>query len=138
MTPLINACDDLTFEKVKHHIKAFELDDRQLKKEEFLCAFDRENLLAFGRLREYKDFSEICSIGVIPEMRAKGIGRQITQALIQKSNVPIFLVTIIPEFFNALGFEYCDSYPNEIKEKLNYCRCSLIVAEEYAVMKLKV
>jgi|SRR5690606_12622091 len=137
MTPSIQACDDLTFEKVKHHIKAFELDDRELKKEEFLCAFEREKLLAFGRLREYKDFAEICSIGVIPEMRGKGIGTQITKALIQKSKVPVFLVTIIPQFFEALGFALCTSYPIEINEKLNYCRCSLVVAEEYGVMKLK-
>ena len=57
------------------------------------------------------------------------------QALIEKTNQTIYLVCIIPEYFENFGFTICNSYPEEINDKLKYCTESLVVPEKYVVMR---
>lgn len=74
-------------------------------------------------------------MGVIEPERLKGVGKQLVQALVQKSKGPLFLVCIIPEFFEPFGFYTVDEFPEEMQEKLNYCTSELVVPEKYVVMK---
>ena len=90
MTPRIDLCTQDLFEEVKEKIDAFELDNRALKPEEFLIVKNREGLLGFGRLREFNGFSEMCSLGIIEAKRLTGLGKQLTQALIEKTNQTIY------------------------------------------------
>lgn len=129
-------CSESQFEEVKKFIRTFELDNRELKQTEFLVEQKGPELLGFGRIREYNGFSELCSLGVIEHQRLKGIGKKLCQALIKKTNQPLYLVCIIPEYFSSFGFTICNEYPAEIKNKLDYCIGSLPVEETYVVMKL--
>lgn len=131
-----NACSESQFEEVKKFIHLFELDNRELAQTEFLVEQNGQELLGFGRIREYKGFSELCSLGVIEDQRLKGIGKKLCRALIKKTNQPLYLVCIIPEYFSSFGFTICKEYPAEIKNKLDYCIGSLPVEETYVVMKL--
>lgn len=135
MIPRIDICSAENFEEVKTKIDEFELDNRELKAEEFLVIKNREGLLGFGRLRAYTDFAEMCSLGIIESKRSLGLGKQLTQSLIEKTNQTIYLVCIIPEYFKSFGFNICDSFPTEIQDKLNYCIQSLVVPEPYVVMR---
>lgn len=131
----IKPCDAEAFERVKYYIDCFDLDNRGLRPEEFLTAYVGKSLVGFGRIRQYASCYELCSLGVIEPERRKGIGRKLTLHLKMKAGDPLYLVCIIPGFFEALGFSICEHYPAEIRDKLDYCTGSLPVPETYVVMK---
>ena len=126
---------DADFEAIKHFIKQFELDDRDLQHSQFLVGKDDDGLLGFGRIRIRENCSELCSLGVLEPKRMQGIGKLLVKKLILKSEQPLYLVCIIPNFFNPFGFKIVSEYPEAIKEKLDYCTSELIVPEPYVVMK---
>lgn len=134
---LISNCTTQQFEEVKKYISLFELDNRELKAEEFLVASINNSLVGFGRIREFENCSELCSLGVIEPERYKGIGSSLTKQLIKKAKNKLYLVCIIPDFFKPIGFEICVQFPAELKDKLNYCNQNLPVSETYVVMQLK-
>lgn len=134
---MIQNTDDSFFELIKTYIQNFELDNRELLKEEFLVATSNHELVGFGRIRQRDNCSELCSLGVIEPERLKGVGKQLVQALIQKATEPLYLVCIIPTFFEPFGFVVVEEYPEAMQEKLNYCTSELVVPEKYVVMKFK-
>jgi len=91
--------------------------------------------VAFGRVREYDNLSELCSMGVLKKGRSKGIGKKIFQAMIDKAQKVKYLACIIPSYFEPFGFEICNDFPEEMKEKLDFCIGCLPVEEKYVVMK---
>ncbi len=123
------------FKEIIRLIAQFELDDRELLATEFLAAASSGELIGFGRIREYDSCSELCSLGVLEPQRHKGIGSLLVQKLIQKATQPLYLVCIIPEFFEPFDFKITAQYPPELQQKLDYCREALSVPEEYVVMK---
>lgn len=129
-------CSEKDFESVKNYIQEFELDDRSLVRDEFLVLKEKDEVLGFGRVRRYQDFSEMCSLGIITKNRNKGLGKILSLALIESTKHPLYLVCIIPNYFENLGFSICKDYPIEMQDKLNYCTNSLVVEEPYVVMKL--
>lgn len=126
---------DAEFKQVRQYIQAFELDDRELKKEEFCIASANGQLLGFGRLRRHADCTELCSLGVIESHRHHRIGTAVTQELIKRAKETIYLVCIIPDFFTPFGFHVVSDFPASIQQKLDYCRDSLPVPETYVAMK---
>ena len=131
----IRPCDKATLESVAEYIRQFELDDRAMHPEEFLTAYVNDQLVGFGRIRKHDTCYELCSLGVIVPERRKGIGRKLTLHLAMKAGEPLYLVCIIPGFFEPLGFIVCPEFPQAIKDKLDYCTDSLPVPETYVVMK---
>lgn len=125
---------DKQFIEICKFIKEFELDNRDLRKEQFIVAVDNNKVLGFGRLRQHADCTELCSLGVVTPHRRKGIGKAIVNQLIKSTSITIFLVCIIPDFFKPLGFRIVEEYPASIKDKLNYCTKELVVPETYVVM----
>lgn len=134
MPPLIEVCNSNHFVEVQDHIRQFCLDERGIQKEEFLTLSINSKLLAFGRIREHREVSEMCTLGVLENQRKKGYAKTLVSGLIQKATQPIYLVCTIPSFFESLGFYICEDYPDVIRDKLNYCIDSLSVKETYVVM----
>lgn len=133
----ITNCSEAHFDEIGQYIKAYELDNRALKREEFLIAAQEEQLLGFGRIRQHSDCSELCSLGVLEAVRLCGIGSALVKALAAKAKPPLFLACIIPSFFEPLGFQICDQYPASMSDKLDYCHSTLPVTEPYVVMVKK-
>jgi N-acetylglutamate synthase-like GNAT family acetyltransferase len=134
-TLFINPATETDFERIVPLIHQFELDDRELKKEQFLVAKQDNELIGFGRIRARENCSELCSLGVIETNRLQGIGKDLVRALINTSHQPLYLVCIIPVFFERFGFKVVSRYPKEMQEKLDYCSSELAVPEAYVVMK---
>lgn len=129
---------------IRNYIQQFELDNRNLKQEEFIAAFrampagrQENELVGFGRLREHSDCIELCSLGVVTQYRRQGIGKAIVSELIKKSKSSIHLVCIIPDFFSPFNFQIVKNYPSAIQDKLDYCTQELVVPESYVAMCLK-
>jgi N-acetylglutamate synthase-like GNAT family acetyltransferase len=127
-------CNDEDFPLIKDYINRYELDNREMAPEQFLTVKGPNGLKAFGRVRAYGAFSEICSIGVLENKRGAGYGKKVTEALINRSVGPLYVVTVIPEFFKRMGFSLCSDYPREIADKLYYCLKDLPVEAEYVVL----
>ncbi|GAB4207093.1 MAG: GNAT family N-acetyltransferase [Bacteroidia bacterium] len=143
---VIKPCDDKDFDEVKEYVREMCLDDREMKHYQFLVAKKDEEILGFGRLREYEDSVELCSLGVIEKYRGKGIGKKLVWSLIdnfyQKSDFNrknLYVVTIIPEYFLKFGFRMVeDNCPLSIMKKYEYCTNVLSVPEKYVVMRLDI
>ena len=123
------------FKEICRLIQQFELDNRSLEAEQFLVAADEREMNGFGRIRKYGTCSELCSLGVVEPRRHKGIGSELVKELSHKVRGPLYLVCIIPGFFEPLGFSVVNEYPPEIQDKLDYCISALSVPEPYVVMK---
>lgn len=135
----VTSCGEREFEIVKKGITEMCLDNRALKIHEFVVAKLNNTVVGFGRIRHYKDCAEICSVGVFEKYRGRGIGKKIVKHLIQNffnlHTKDLYVVTIIPTYFQKFGFEKTNIYPQAIKDKLIYCISHLYVPEEYIVMK---
>ena len=131
----ISACSENDFPVITKLISEFYLDDNDLKSAQFLIAKDKGKVVGFGRLRQYPSCSELCSLGVVEDLRLKGIGSAVSRALIKKSTFPLYTVTIIPEFFSRFGFKIVTDFPTEIGVKHSYCTNALTVPETYVVME---
>jgi N-acetylglutamate synthase-like GNAT family acetyltransferase len=131
----IQQASESDFESIKQFIQLFELDNRDLHCNQFLVAKYSDQLLGFGRIRKHKGCDEFCSLGVIESKRFEGIAKELILARIKIATQPIYLVCIIPEYFEKLGFSIVNEYPDEIADKLNYCTSELLVPETYVVMK---
>ena len=129
-------CDDDDFLLVKKFISDFSLDDTQLDARQFLIAKKNHEVIGFVRYKKYEDCAELCSLGVVENYRLKGVGSKLVRALLQKNGRPVFIVTIIPEFFTRFGFEDVPEYPESVRKKLLYCESSLSVPEKYLVMAM--
>jgi N-acetylglutamate synthase-like GNAT family acetyltransferase len=127
--------DEEDFILIKEYISRFELDGRDLSQEQFLMARNADGLLGFGRIKTHEGCDEYCTLGVIENLRSKGVGKAICNAIIGASKQPLYLVCIIPEYFIPLGFKVVSEYPLQLLDKLNYCTSSLAVPEEYVVMR---
>ena len=125
------------FDLIKKYIKQFELDNRKLSVNEFVVAKENNQIIGFGRIRKHNGCDEFCSLGVIEPERNKGIAQELIKARIKLATQPIYLVRIIPDFFEPLGFEVVNVYPPEIQDKLDHCTSELVVPEPYVVMKYK-
>jgi N-acetylglutamate synthase-like GNAT family acetyltransferase len=124
------------FQKISDYIRDFELDNRHLELHQFIAAFRNNELVGFGRLREYSDCTELCSLGVITPLRRKGIGKEIVSELIKSTSKNIYLVCIIPEYFTPFNFKITKKFPDSIQNKLEYCSEQLVVPEQYVAMVL--
>lgn len=134
MPPLIDVCKPKHYDEIQHHIKQFCLDGRNAHMEEFLTLTVNSELVAFGRIREHQEVSEMCSLGVVEDHRNKGYAKTLVPALMKKATQPLYLVCTIPCFFERLGFHICEDYPDALRDKLEYCTDSLSVKETYVVM----
>ncbi|MGZ4037653.1 MAG: GNAT family N-acetyltransferase [Bacteroidia bacterium] len=136
-TASVSACTLPDFTIVKRLIAEMCLDDTALEYDQFITVKQANKVLGFGRLRTHAQCQELCSLGVTEDFRLKGIGRYLTAELIAKRQKPLYVVTVIPDFFSKAGFKITEKFPEEINTKLNYCRTSLSVPEPYVVMKLE-
>ena len=91
---------------------------------EFLTVLnDDDRIVGCGRVIEHKSCDEIASIVIDKQFRGMGIGKQLVQALIDKSTRKsscLFLMCepALEPFYNDLEFiKYCDNIPLEMLYK---------------------
>ncbi len=124
---------------ITNEIRKMQLDSTLINYHQFLIAELNGEFAAFGRIKEYNDAKELCSLGVLPKYRGKGISRILIKELKTKAVIkPLHVVTIIPTLFKKFGFEEIIKYPTSLLPKINYCTNTLggcHNGEHYVVMK---
>jgi N-acetylglutamate synthase-like GNAT family acetyltransferase len=63
------------------------------------------------RLEEHRDFLFLTSLGVLPAFRHREIAAGLLISVLAKAAKPVYLYTIIPEFFKKQGFSETTTYP---------------------------
>lgn len=105
-------------EKIRPLIEKLNLDSEDLDCEKFYVFICGGIIAGFGRYKNYGDFYEIATIGVIEGHRNQGIGKALIDKLL--NSIPsdeIWLTTIIPEYFLKLGFKISDNIPEPLVAK---------------------
>ncbi len=132
--------DDAEIQLVKKHIAEFKLDDTDLRKEQFIVVSNENGLVGFGRLRKYEGITELCTLGIIPAMQKRSLGKELVTELLSKAEKPVYVVCVIPDFFEKCGFKLVNDFPDAIKNKLNFCvdKWSGWKREDYKVLKFDI
>ncbi len=97
--------------------------------DDYVVAVDsRGRILGCGALKEYSpSIAEVAAIAVSPDAQGLGLGRRIVaavEALARRRGVPeVFVLTLEPEFFEALGYARVDRarYPEKIRRDCIGC-----------------
>ena len=127
--------DEKEFEQVKSLVEEFWLDNENLQPQQFRVISDNGKVIAFGRLRENVDATELCSLGVAKDFRGQAFGEKMVKALLEEAKMDVYIVTVIPAFFEKLGFTYEKKYPASMQKKVDLCTTHYHVGEPYRVMK---
>lgn len=109
--------DDMAW--IREYIHAFRLDDENLQFAQFIVAERDGKAIGFGRIKPYREVSELGCVGVLETDRARGIGAQIVRELIRRFPSPeVYITTDLVEYFEKLGFRRLDDPPHELAAKL--------------------
>ncbi|MCI0857418.1 MAG: GNAT family N-acetyltransferase [Chloroflexi bacterium] len=82
-------------------------DREVLHQDQFVVSVDIDGVVVgCGRLRPYSDFCELASLAVGSQVRARGMGREIVNGLLERYSGPIYLICEdgVVDFFRRFGF----------------------------------
>jgi amino-acid N-acetyltransferase len=95
---------------------------------EFTVAEEDGELLGCGALRFYsQELAEIRSLCVDAALKSKGVGRMLTEALMDEAGrygvKTVFALTVVPAFFEKLGFQKVprERFPAKVYEDCLGC-----------------
>lgn len=132
---IIKKPDEKEYEQVLQLVEEFWLDNINMSREQFTVISDNGKVVAFARIKEFPDAVELGTLGVVKDLRGKGIGSKLVQHLLNESKGLVYVVTTLFKFNADLGFVLVDEYPHSIKHKIETCAKDFHVAEPYFVMK---
>jgi amino-acid N-acetyltransferase len=108
---------------------------------DFSVAYIGPQLVGCGALHYYTPTSgEVRSLAVDPHIKARGIGKQVVEALekeaVENELHAIFAFTYVPEFFRRLGFQEVERGELPLKVWKDCLRCPKFhCCDEIAVVK---
>jgi N-acetylglutamate synthase-like GNAT family acetyltransferase len=98
------------------------LDYPGMEDDSFFVAEERGKLIGILGFRDYGDFLEMLSVGVLEDFRKMGVGKKLVEeALKQIPGRPVYLMTSIPDFYEALGFKIVNEFPEKLKKDPAWC-----------------
>jgi len=107
---------------IQEKLKKYILDGTDANWQQFFVAKNSDKTVAFGRIKDYKEYFEIASIGVDYYHRGKGIGIKLLLSLIgeakrQNPEKPVYGISHKPDFLKKAGFEEVASAPEALEYK---------------------
>ena len=115
MAFLLRKAFDSDIKKIKPHAERFNLDTEGLEPLNLYIAEKNGNLAGFGRYKNYGDFYEISTLGVLENFRNLGLGKMMVKKLTDSApSKKIWLTTIIPVYFEKFGFKISDNVPEQL------------------------
>lgn len=127
--------DEKEYAQVLQLVEEFWLENSNMKAEQFRVISDNGRVIAFARMKEYTDATELGTLGVVKDLRGQGYGSKIVKHLLDGAKSDIYVITTLFKFNANLGFVLADEYPESIKQKMEMCACHYHVDEPYFVMK---
>jgi len=129
----IRAARKTDFAQIRGLAASFNLDYSDMEADEFWVAAEGRRVVGACGLKKHPDCQELCSLGVAEGFRQKGLGKKLVAALLEASSGDIHLTTIIPDYFEKLGFQRADRVPPSLVKPEEWCgecprdRCRVLV-----------
>lgn len=112
--------DDMPF--ISDTVMRLRLDEEWLEPRQFIVVRRQgsDDIVAFGRIKPYRQTHELGSVAVLEEERGRGWGRLVVRELIQRfPQDEVFITTDLPEYFERLAFLRTDILPQELEDKIS-------------------
>lgn len=109
-------------QEIERLAKKFDLDCEDISEKQFLVAKKDKVIVGFGRLRTFASCTELATVGVLEDMRNKGVGSALINELIRIGPHEIFVTCVIPDYFKKFGFTPVKEYPSILQKKVDFCR----------------
>jgi N-acetylglutamate synthase-like GNAT family acetyltransferase len=99
------------------------LDYPGMENDRFWVAEEDKRIVGIVGLKKHPDCLELCALGVEAAHRGRGVAKALVEALMAEARGDVHLATIIPGFFEALGFERTPDVPRTFidKRKTEWC-----------------
>ncbi len=109
--------DDLPF--IRETIERLRLDPEDLSAEQFVTLRRGDAIVAFGRIKPYRDTYELGSVAAVEQARDQGLGARIVRELVNSfPQDEVYITTDIPQYFERLGFLRTTILPAELEAKI--------------------
>ena len=111
--------DDLPF--IRDTVTRLRLDGERLEPEQFIVVrrASADGIIAFGRIKPYRETHELGCVAVVEEERGRGWGRLVVRELIRRfPQDEVCVTTDLPQYFERLGFLRSELLPPELEEKI--------------------
>ncbi|MCH8346292.1 MAG: GNAT family N-acetyltransferase, partial [Chloroflexi bacterium] len=114
--------DDLPF--IRDTVARLRLDGERLEPQQFIVVRrEGAGIIAFGRIKPYRETYELGCVAVVEGERGRGWGELVVRELVNRfPQDEVYVTTDVPEFFERLGFLRTEILPRELDEKLDRAR----------------
>lgn len=105
-------------------LKDLDLYYEGLELKDFWVAEKDHKIIGAVQLQESENFFFLCCLSVIKEEQHKGIASSLLERVTQDTKKPVYLYTVIPEFFIKHGFsitELLPGLPSKERYECKYC-----------------
>ncbi len=89
-------------------------------------------LAGVAELKRGETFALLSCVGVREDLQGRGIGRELVERITSRVSSPVFLYTVVPDFFRKAGFRDATHLPPGLPQRSVYgcsgctpalCRC---------------
>lgn len=114
-----NAADQTKVLKILKN-EALDLYYEQLEYRDFWVV-EVDGLIAGSvQIEEHPDFCFLGSLGILPEFQHRGLANLLVNQALKHNTKPVYLYTIMPDFFKPLGFQPTTKTPASLPPKTRY------------------
>ncbi len=108
--------------QIIHLAKKYDLDYAGMESDSFWVAAEGPKILGIVGLKRHTDCEELCALGVEEKSRGAGLGKRLVSAFMKAAPGDVYLATVIPLFFEKLGFRKVAEIPASMVKKSDWCR----------------
>ena len=118
---------------IRRLAESLSLDYPGLENDRFWVADDGREIAGIVALKGRADCDELVALGVDPGGRRQGLGRKLVKALLDEAPSDVYLATIIPEYFERVGFVRAPAAPAGMAKDQAWCegcrkdRCVIMI-----------
>ncbi len=109
------------FATIRETVARLRLDGEELEPRQFIVVrrAGADGIIAFGRIKPYRQTYELGCVAVVEEERSRGWGELVVRELIRRfPQDEVYVTTDLPEYFERLGFLRTEVLPRELEEKI--------------------
>jgi amino-acid N-acetyltransferase len=108
-------------EQIHRLARECDVDYPGMEKDDFLVAERDGRVLGIVGLKRHTGCLELCGLGVAAANRGLGIGGRLVFELLAGVREDVYLATVIPGYFERLGFERAAAIPPAMVKSQDWC-----------------
>jgi N-acetylglutamate synthase-like GNAT family acetyltransferase len=117
---LVRAAQSPDHPVVLHLLSELELDYPSRDLSRFFVGEIRGEIVGIAELKDYKQFWLLSCVGIKESRQGTGMGRALVAPLLESLEKDVYLYTLVPGFFQKLGFNEDKSPPVSLPPRLIY------------------